>query len=94
MIKRLVKMTFKADKIELFKNAFEERRQLIGGFEGCSGLVLIQDVSDARIFFTISTWHGEASLERYRTSELFQSTWALVKPWFEAKAEAWSTREV
>jgi heme-degrading monooxygenase HmoA len=94
MIKRLVKMTFQPDKIELFKNAFEERRHLIAGFEGCSGVMLIQDVADARIFFTISTWNGEQSLEHYRTSELFQSTWALVKPWFEAKAEAWSTKAI
>ena len=87
-------MTFQPDKVVQFKTAFEERRQLIGGFKGCDGVMLIQDISDARIFFTISTWKGEEHLENYRTSELFTSTWALVKPWFAAKAEAWSTSEV
>ena len=88
---RIVKMTFKEEEIDTFRKAFDERKEKIASFPGCSKLELL---NDGNIFFTYSIWEDEAALERYRTSELFQSTWSLVKPLFSAKTEAWSVRKV
>jgi heme-degrading monooxygenase HmoA len=84
---RIVKMNFKENEIETFKKIFDERKLLIAGFPGCHKVELLQDKN---IFFTYSIWDNEASLEEYRDSDLFNSTWALVKPLFAEKAEAWS----
>lgn len=86
---RIVKMTFREEEVDTFRKIFDERKEKIASFPGCSSLQLL---NDKNIFFTYSTWDGPESLERYRTSELFQSTWALVKPLFSAKTEAWSVR--
>ena len=87
---RIVKMTFHEKEIETFRHIFEERKERIASFPGCSNLELLHG---GNIFFTYSVWDDEASLEKYRNSELFRSTWALVKPLFSAKTEAWSVRK-
>ena len=84
---RVVKMTFKEDNLDEFRQIFDERKERIGSFPGCTKVELL---NDKNIFFTYSVWDGAESLERYRQSEFFQSTWGLVKPLFAAKAEAWS----
>ena len=83
-------MAFRPEKVGDFINAFEARKELIAGFEGCSGVDLLRDINQPNIFFTYSKWQEEASLEKYRQSELFQSTWAEVKQLFNDKPEAWS----
>jgi autoinducer 2-degrading protein len=88
---RIVKMTFKVDYLETFHHIFEERKEQIASFPGCTSLELLQHDN---IFFTYSKWDDVAALEKYRSSELFQSTWALVKPLFSAKPEAWSVKKV
>jgi quinol monooxygenase YgiN len=88
---RIVKMTFKEEYVETFLHIFEERKERIASFPGCSSLELLREEN---IFFTYSKWDDAASLERYRESELFQSTWALVKQLFGDKPEAWSVRKV
>lgn len=84
---RLVKMTFQENKVDEFKRIFEARKELISNFPGCRKVELLQEDN---IFFTYSIWDDSSALEAYRTSTLFQVTWALVKPLFAAKAEAWS----
>ena len=84
---RIVKMTFQEDKVNKFRELFDERKELIASFPGCSRVELL---NVDNIFFTYSVWEDATALEAYRTSELFQSTWAVVKPLFAAKAEAWS----
>ena len=88
---RIVKMTFREDAVDTFRRIFDERKEKIAGFPGCSRLELL---NDKNIFFTYSIWEDEAALEQYRTSELFQSTWSLTKKLFAVKAEAWSVRKV
>ncbi|MFN8278442.1 MAG: antibiotic biosynthesis monooxygenase family protein [Chitinophagales bacterium] len=88
---RIVKMTFQPGTEAQFLSIFESRRERIAGFPGCTGVKLLRSGS---VFFTYSHWQGEADLARYRASELFQETWALVKPLFAQKAEAWSVEEV
>jgi quinol monooxygenase YgiN len=94
MIIRIVKMTFKEENINDFISAFESRRNQISSFDGCLGVELLQDVKKENIFFTYSTWKDEPHLEKYRQSELFNSTWAEVKKWFSHKAEAWSLEKL
>ncbi|HWB62776.1 MAG TPA: antibiotic biosynthesis monooxygenase family protein [Chitinophagales bacterium] len=93
MLIRIVKMTFAPGAENSFIAAFEKRKHLIGGFEGCSGVKLLRDINQPNVFFTYSTWASEAALEKYRQSELFVSTWDEVKKWFAGKPEAWSVTE-
>jgi heme-degrading monooxygenase HmoA len=84
-------MTLKEENIETFRHLFEEKKERIASFPGCSKLELLQDKN---IFFTYSIWDDEVALENYRASGLFQSTWSLVKPLFAARTEAWSVKKV
>lgn len=84
---RIVKMTFREDTVAEFRRIFDERKERIKNFPGCSHVELL---NERNVFFTYSIWNSSQDLENYRNSELFQSTWALVKPLFAAKAEAWS----
>lgn len=93
MILRIVQMTFEKDKVADFEKLFEERKQLIRGFEGCNHLELWQSAQDERIFFTYSIWDSEAHLDRYRFSELFKDTWAKTKALFADKPQAWSVNQ-
>jgi heme-degrading monooxygenase HmoA len=94
MITRIVKMTFVPDGISDFLKVFEERRQFIADFDGCRSVKLLQDVDHPFIFFTYSKWDTVEHLNRYRESELFKNTWALVKVWFADKPDAWSVKDV
>jgi hypothetical protein len=88
---RIVKMTFKPEHVETFRHIFEERKERIASFPGCSSLELLHEDN---IYFTYSKWDDAEALEKYRQSELFQSTWDLVKKLFGDKPEAWSVRKV
>lgn len=94
MIKRIVKMSFKPEKIEDFKTIFKTNWQKIKGFEGCSHVELLQDENHPNIFFTYSLWQSEHHLNAYRDSELFEKVWGATKILFNDKPQAWSVREV
>jgi quinol monooxygenase YgiN len=94
MIKRIVKMSFKPENIEVFKTIFETNWQKIKGFEGCSHVELLQDKNNPEIFFTYSMWQSETHLNNYRNSELFTTVWASTKILFNAKPEAWSVDQL
>jgi heme-degrading monooxygenase HmoA len=89
MIIRIVKMTFRPEEIEAFKTLFDQRKNLIRNFEGCTHLELWQDKAQPNIFFTYSYWDSEVHLEAYRTSHFFDDTWTLTKQKFAARPEAW-----
>jgi quinol monooxygenase YgiN len=90
MIKRIVKMTFKAEFIEEFVALFNSKKELIAAVEGCTFVELLKDVSNPNIFFTYSLWEEESYIDAYRHSELFKSVWAQTKIGFDDKPEAWS----
>jgi hypothetical protein len=94
MIKRLVKLTFRPDKIADFKQIFEDSKDHIRAMRGCLHLELLRDKNHPHIFFTLSFWENEADLENYRHSELFKTTWAKTKILFDDKPEAWTTEGV
>lgn len=94
MLVRIVKMTFREEEIENFKQFFEERKERIRHFEGCSHLELWQDGNHKQIFFTYSRWIDEAALSHYRNSSFFRDTWQQTKQMFASKAEAWSVDQL
>ncbi|MFS4469239.1 putative quinol monooxygenase [Maribacter sp. 2210JD10-5] len=94
MFVRIVKMTFKKEKVTQFEQLFNENKHKIRGFEGCTFLELYQDKKDTRIFFTYSYWENESSLEEYRHSQLFKGVWSQTKVLFDEKPEAWSVDKV
>jgi heme-degrading monooxygenase HmoA len=91
MIKRLVKLTFQPDKIADFKKIFETSKDKIRAMDGCLHLELLQDANKPNIFFTLSYWNTAGSLNLYRHSDLFETTWAKTKILFADKPEAWTT---
>ncbi len=94
MLVRIVKMTFMEDAVETFKSFFEERKEKIRGFEGCTHLELWQDSMHENVFFTYSRWRDETTLAHYRNSAFFRDTWSQTKQMFSAKAEAWSVNQL
>ena len=93
MIVRIVKMEFEPKRVPDFLNIFAGSREKILGFDGCSHVQLLQDVSDPSVFFTYSYWENEVHLNGYRNSELFAGVWADTKKLFRAKPMAWSTTD-
>ncbi len=90
MITRIVKMTFAVDHIHHFETAFATKEEQIRAYPGCLEMKIYCCSADPRLRFTISRWESETALDNYRHSQLFRTTWAQVKQWFEAPAEAWT----
>jgi quinol monooxygenase YgiN len=90
MLVRIVKMEFQPEKVVDFLCFFDSVKNEIATFDGCLGMKLMQDQVNPAIIFTYSYWQNQESLNKYRDSELFGKVWPNVKPWFNAKPEAWS----
>lgn len=90
MIRRVVKLSLKSDKIKDFEHAFTVSKPVILTFSGAISVDLLQDALDPTIVFTYSLWKDLESLENYRNSDFFVKTWKHVKPMFKDKAQAWS----
>lgn len=90
MIVRIVKMQFRQECIAAFTTLFEERKQQIRSFPGCSHVELWQSAGEEDIFFTYSHWESEKHLDKYRYSEFFKDTWGKTKAMFSASPQAWS----
>lgn len=91
MIKRFVKLTFQADKTDEFIHIFEASKDKIRAMSGCQHVELLRDAAAPDVFFTLSLWDTEGSLENYRQSEFFRMTWAKTKILFADKPAAWTT---
>lgn len=91
MIKRLVKLTFQANKTADFIEIFEASKDKIRAMSGCQHVELLRDATTTNVFFTLSLWDTEGSLEAYRQSDLFRTTWAKTKVLFSDKPAAWTT---
>lgn len=90
MIIRFVKMEFREDEIDSFKEVFNSSCEKIRNFKGVQSLELLQGKDDKSVFFTRSVWDKAESLENYRHSELFKNTWSKTKVLFKEKPEAWT----
>ncbi len=87
-------MTFKPEETDVFLKVFNQSKELIRGFEGCSYLELLREKKEGNVFFTYSKWDSEESLNNYRHSELFATTWAQTKILFADKPQAWTVNEL
>ena len=94
MLVRIVKMSFKEDKIDDFINNFNVHKDKIRNTQGCKLLELYRDKTNPTVFFTYSYWETELDLENYRNSELFVNVWNITKLFFKDKPEAWSIYKV
>lgn len=94
MLIRIVKMTFKAEEIDNFLGLFNESKDKIRHFPGCSHLELLQDYNDPTVFSTYSHWEDEKALNNYRHSELFAEVWASTKSKFASKPVAFSLKKL
>jgi heme oxygenase (mycobilin-producing) len=92
MLTRIVKMTFIPEKVPEFLKVFNASKDKIRHFNGCEHLRLFSDKNNPAVLFTYSIWQSEEHLNNYRSSELFNVTWAATKILFADKAEAWSLK--
>lgn len=91
MIKRIVRMKLLPGQENLFLNTFDLVKKHIRAQEGCVGLELLNHEENGHVsIWTISLWEKESDLDRYRSSDLFKTTWSAVKPLFAEKAQAWT----
>jgi hypothetical protein len=90
MFTRIVKMEFEPSNTAEFLANFETVKSKIRNYPGCLYLELYADKNRGSTYFTYSRWENESDLESYRNSDLFKEVWAITKPLFCAKAEAWS----
>lgn len=95
MIKRIVKMTFHPENVQIFLDeVFEHSKSKIRAFPGCRHMELLRQHNRPEVMFTISYWERPEDLETYRQSELFKNTWAKTKVLFAHPAEAWSAEVI
>jgi quinol monooxygenase YgiN len=87
-------MTFHPDRLPRFLNLFDESAEQIRAMPGCHSLELLQDLRYPNVLSTYSVWESEDHLNKYRSSEIFLSTWSKTKPWFAAPAQAWSHNSI
>lgn len=70
---RIVKLTFKEDKIEEIVSFLDSVKHIINGFEGCQGVQFLHDIHNPQIIMTYSIWDSENALNNYRHSEKFSN---------------------
>ncbi|KRO75952.1 MAG: antibiotic biosynthesis monooxygenase [Bacteroidetes bacterium] len=92
MITRLVHLHISLDRCADFEAFVQPRMARIEAQPGCLGVRLLR--GEPGHYFTVSEWAEEKDLEAYRDSSLFAEIWPTVKPWFAAKAAAWTTTQI
>lgn len=90
MLTRIVKLHFHEDKVDSFLALFDQVVTKVNAFPGCHHMHMLRDLHSPSTFITYSQWENEKALNQYRDSELFQTIWPTIKPWFAEKAQAWS----
>lgn len=94
MLIRIVRMTFQPEKVADFLVIFEESKHKIRDMQGCHRLELLRDLDQPNVFMTYSYWDDVEALNRYRSSELFKTTWAKTKVLFADKTLAYSVERL
>jgi hypothetical protein len=83
-------MHFTEAGVDEFLAIFNENKQAIRNFPGCTHLELLRDADEETTYTTLSYWNDAKSLENYRQSELFGSVWGRVKTLFSERSQAYS----
>ena len=94
MLIRLVKMEFYPEHEIEFLSLFDEIKTTIQQFPGCLSLQLLQDKDQNHVYYTLSHWKDQESLDSYRSSTFFKEVWPKAKQGFSQKAQAISLVEV
>ncbi len=94
MITRIVKLHFQEEKVNDFLSLFDQVVTKVNAFPGCQKMHMLRDINNPTVFITHSLWDSEEDLNKYRDSELFQTIWPTIKPWFAEKPQAWSLDNV
>ncbi len=92
MIQRIVRMSFDPEKIDEFLTWFNQHKNKIRNFPGCTYLELWQDEQQKNILYTFSIWEKEEDINHYRNSELFNIVWHKTKQMFNDKPSAFSAK--
>ena len=90
MVVRIVKMTFKEEKLSEFLAFLAQNKHKIREFPGCNMVEILQEKENPKVIMTHSHWDSEFDLENYRVSELFKYVWGNTKIHFSEKPEAWT----
>ncbi len=90
MLIRIVRMHFTEAGVDEFLEIFNQNKEAIRNFPGCSHLQLLKDSDDPNCYTTLSHWDRPESLENYRKSALFGSVWGRVKTLFSERTQAFS----
>lgn len=90
MIIRIVRMHFTEAGEPEFLEIFNQNKEAIRNFPGCSHLELLKDHDDPFCYATLSHWDAQASLDAYRKSVLFEGVWGQVKSLFSERSQAFS----
>lgn len=93
MITRIVRLEIATEHISDFKTFFKHNKARILASKGCRSLQLKNEIGQPNVFFTISEWDNEESLNNYRNSDFFRDIWPGVKLWFSSKPLAYSLIE-
>ena len=94
MLIRIVRMTFREDKLDAFHEIFDRSKHQIRAVPGNHHLELLADPSNPAVRMTYSLWESAETLEAYRQSELFRTTWAATKALFADRAVAFSAERL
>jgi len=89
-ILRIVRLSFFENKTQNFIDIFQSTKDQICSFDGCLQLDLMNDFHQSNVYYTISKWNSNESLETYRNSALFKETWAKTKLLFNDKPIAYT----
>ncbi len=90
MLIRVVRMEFRNDKIDDFKEIFYQSKPDIERFHGCNKVSLYVDSTDDSVYYTHSEWDSEDALNNYRNSDFFKATWSKTKLLFSGPPCAYS----
>lgn len=94
MLIRIVRLPVTPSLLPEFMNGFNQSKEKIRNFDGCTHLELLHDTNEKNVVFTYSKWKSASHLEVYMQSELFKLTWQKVRPLFYEKPQAWSLNEI
>ena len=93
MLIRIVRMTFREEEVENFLGIFNESKEKIRAFPGCTHLELWKGYDESNVFTTYSYWEDLQDLENYRNSELFKGVWSRTKALFKEDPVAFSVKK-
>lgn len=90
MLVRIVRMTFREDKLDDFHTIFDNSKHHIRAFPGNTHLELLRDPDHPNVRMTYSLWASADALEACRQSALFRTIWAATKVLFSEQTVAFS----